>query len=125
EAVCHALDLARGSGGSVTLFHAFDVPAVSFTPAMIEQADEQVLASLHEWRLDFQRPGEADIAVAKGIGPAWRAIVDYAKAHDYEVILVGEHRRPRLPRLLVGSVAGDEARHRPRPAVHTLLPTTG
>ncbi|HKA87015.1 MAG TPA: universal stress protein [Haliangiales bacterium] len=117
EAVCHALDLARGSGGSVTLFHAFDVPAVSFTPAMIEQADEQVLASLHEWRLDFQRPGEADIAVAKGIGPAWRAIVDYAKAHDYDVIVMGTHGRTGLPRMLVGSVAENVTRHAPCPVM--------
>src|SRR5262249_57574992 len=65
EAVCHALDLARGSGGSVTLFHAFDVPAVSFTPAMIEQADEQVLASLHEGRPGFPRPGGGPIPPAQ------------------------------------------------------------
>ncbi len=117
DAVCLALDLAQDSGGSVTLFHAFDVPALSFSPGMVEQADKQVQASLQEWQLDFQRPGEAEISVAKGVGQPWRAIVDFAEAHSYDLIVMGTHGRTGIERVLVGSVAENVTRHAPCPVL--------
>jgi nucleotide-binding universal stress UspA family protein/CBS domain-containing protein len=117
EAVCLSLDLAQSSGASVTLFHAFDPEAVPFTPEMLERAGDQVLASLREWQLDYQRDGEAEIAIARGVGLAWRAIVDHAKANSFDLIVMGTHGRTGIARMLVGSVAESVTRHAPCPVM--------
>jgi nucleotide-binding universal stress UspA family protein len=43
--------------------------------------------------------------------PTWKAIVDFAVAHDASLIVLGSHGRSGIAGLLVGSVAGAVAAH--------------
>lgn len=95
-AVEAALELARRSDGSVTLFHVCELPAYS-SPGlgMYVPAPEM----------------NADIA------PPAAAIVRYASAHDFDLVVVGSHGRRGFRRLVLGSAAEAVVRTADRPVL--------
>jgi acetoin utilization protein AcuB len=117
EAVALAIDLARASGGSVTLFHAFEQPIGGLAEAVVvesetlAQIDKRVEAELHAWKAEHETRGGPPIASAKGIGQPANAIARHAADHGYDLIVIGTHGRTGVKRVLLGSVAENVARH--------------
>lgn len=107
-------EYARANGSKVTLIHiadpqAFIPPQAVLEPAMItdQRAHETTLVSLRDEHLDGL---EVEIAVVEDHAPA-RAICDYARDHDVDLIVVGSHGRGGMERWLIGSVAERVVRH--------------
>jgi nucleotide-binding universal stress UspA family protein len=57
------------------------------------------------------------IAVTRGGGPTWQAIVDAADEQDVSIIVMGSHGRTGAGLVLMGSVAATVARHTQRPVL--------
>jgi nucleotide-binding universal stress UspA family protein len=61
--------------------------------------------------------GFAAEALAASGAPIWRAIVDAAREHRAELVVMGSHARGALGRMVLGSVAASVARHAERPVL--------
>lgn len=60
---------------------------------------------------------EGAIQTSVEIGPPSRTIVDYAKAHDIDYVVMGCHGRAGVSRVLLGSVAESVVRRSPCPVL--------
>lgn len=117
-----ALDLARASGATVTLFHAFDLPSTPEEAAHVESValarlNQESERSLRELREDLDHADGPTISVAHGIGDAAGTIARHARDHGFDLIVAGTHGRTGLQRVLLGSVAEKVARHAPCPVL--------
>ncbi len=73
-----------------------------------DEAFEQAQASADELVADaerFARERDRDIEIATEVGRPASTIVEYAEAHDVDLVVVGSHGRTGLSRFLLGSVA--------------------
>jgi nucleotide-binding universal stress UspA family protein len=107
-------EYARANGSRVTLIHVADPQSFVPPQAVLEPATatdraqhESGLASIR----DAQLGGiEVELAIVEDHAPA-RAICDYARDHDADLIVVGSHGRGGMERWLIGSVAERVVRH--------------
>jgi nucleotide-binding universal stress UspA family protein len=60
---------------------------------------------------------DTTVVTESRVGKPAREIVDYAEAHDADVIVIGSHGRPLLSRVLLGSVAETVVRRAPTPVM--------
>lgn len=107
-------EYARANESKVTLIHIADprgfIPpqAVLEPPAATDRhSQEAALASLRDAHLGGI---EVELAVVEDHAPA-RAICDYARDHDVDLIVLGSHGRGGMERWLIGSVAERVVRH--------------
>ena len=107
-------EYARANGSKVTLIHIADPqgfipPQAVLEPAVASDrsAHEEQLASLRDTHLAGI---PVELAVIEDHAPA-RAICDYARDHDVDLIMVGSHGRGGMERWLIGSVAERVVRH--------------
>jgi universal stress protein A len=125
-ALAYAKELAGRVGASLHLLHVFDdfYTAATFTPEVYGS----VPASLRETglraaddRLNERLPEEERVyfkgttAIATGLTA--NAIVDYAKTHEIDLIVIGTHGRGGIAHLLLGSVAERVLRVAPCPVL--------
>lgn len=104
----HAIDLAREYDASLRV-----VSVIEMDVAFSESISEQMLADL-EKRSEkavetiatrARDRGVTDVETAVVRGTAHRAILEDAREHDVDLVVVGTHGRRGLDRLLLGSVA--------------------
>ena len=121
DALSAAAELSRTYHAQVHLLHVvptvipsayalepvgFDLGAYVRQSVDAARAELPVLAARH--RLD-----PALLTVAASSGPAAAQIVEYAKEHAIDVIVLGAHGHGFVDRLLIGSVADRVSRHAP------------
>jgi universal stress protein A len=123
EALRVAVDVVRESGGTLTLFHAWDVPVYSYGGAMIPPSVFSDIAAeaekgLAAWKRDAEKLGAANVATKLGNGTAWDQIVEIVKQDPrFDLVVMGTHGRTGLKHAFIGSVAEKVVRHAPCPVL--------
>jgi nucleotide-binding universal stress UspA family protein len=85
--------------------HMFDEGYALMTPEIRKQIEDSAREHLSELLIDSDSSGPpAMSAVLAGSSPA-RAIVEYAKDHAIDLIVIGTHGRGGVAHLMLGSVA--------------------
>lgn len=107
-------EYARANGSKVTLIHIADPQGFIPPQAVLEPANASDRTA-HRAQLESLRDAhladlEVEVAVIEDHAPA-RAICDYARDHDVDLIIVGSHGRGGMERWLIGSVAERVVRH--------------
>jgi nucleotide-binding universal stress UspA family protein len=132
-ALDYASGLARLSGAAVDVLHVWQIPAFEPPGPIVAEARqtlweaaqsnaEQALAGFCEAASKRQVAVRGSRAVA---GSPVMAIVDAAKAGDYDLIVLGTHGRTGLARALIGSVAERVVRHAHCPVLAVRSPAVG
>jgi nucleotide-binding universal stress UspA family protein len=108
----------RNEGGMITLLHVMEeVPsyATTYLPeGLAQQHKDEALAMLHD--LGKQIDGKVQAAVMHG--HSYSTILDYAKKHDVDCIVIASHK-PGFEDYFLGSTAARVVRHA-RCGVHIL-----
>jgi nucleotide-binding universal stress UspA family protein len=119
-----AVDLAASSGATITLFHAYSLPAlicadgVRFPAAELEPAaEEELRAALARLR---QRWPKSDSQLVCGV--PWQQILLAIEMHGADMVVMGTHGRRGLPRAILGSVAEKVADLSPVPVLTAAPP---
>ena len=106
-ALPRAVELAEGSGAALLLLraaHAPTLPGVDPTEAQVKVVEEA-----EEYLTDVAKrlaaSGLANVRTSVWYGPAAYAIVEGARLHKADLIVVTTHGRSGLRRLILGSVA--------------------
>jgi nucleotide-binding universal stress UspA family protein len=104
-----AVDLGGTLGAELVLVHAtLDAPAAA-------------ARALDDWKLQAEARGGRPVATAVVSGAAARAILDFARAQDCDLLVIGSHGRTGVISLLMGSVAEAVLRAAPCPVVPARL----
>jgi nucleotide-binding universal stress UspA family protein len=108
-----AADLARRTGASLVLLHAYPIPGYTFpdgsvvaSPKMMQELADQAEKHLDEWRREAERLlGAGRVSAEKVVGEPAAEIVSFARSAGAELVVVGTHGRTGLEHALMGSVA--------------------
>ena len=101
KATLHVLHVAQNV--YISTFGAENYAAIA--PDLQQQIEEGARLRLSELLIDSDQSGPNTIAaVITATSPAF-AIVDYAKDHEIDIIVMGTHGRGALAHLVMGSVA--------------------
>lgn len=113
ESELHLLHVVPDPAMLVPDSHAFAVePMLAQAEAMKEDSDKQ-LAAMPGGGWDNGRP----IVRETRVGAAFVEIIDYAKTHNVDLIVIGTHGRSGLMHVLLGSVAERIVRKSPCPVL--------
>jgi nucleotide-binding universal stress UspA family protein len=106
-----AADLARRTGASLTLLHAYPIPgytlpdgSVVASPTMMQELAGAADRHLASWRADAEAMGAPAVTAEKVIGEPAREIVGWAQANAADLLVLGTHGRSGLEHALLGSV---------------------
>lgn len=105
-ALDHAADLAAAHDADIHLLYVTESPAIAPTPTAgsvldeLERHGEEIVDEAAE-RLS----GGGRVHTAVASGSPHRAILDYAKSNDIDLVVMGTHGRTGLSHALLGSVA--------------------
>lgn len=125
EAVRHAIHLAKQDDA---LLHVVNVVDPDRTPSDVSSLSvDDELAELSEGLIDNVR----DMADDEGVevegeiltGAAYKKIIEYAKDHDVDLIVMGTHGRKGVSRVILGSVAEKVMRNSEIPVLTVHLHT--
>ncbi|HYD52207.1 MAG TPA: universal stress protein [Gemmatimonadaceae bacterium] len=107
-----AADLARRTGASLTLLHAYPVPGYTFpdgsvvaSPRMLQELADQSARHLGEWRKQAEALGAPLVNVETVVGEPAAEILTYARERKLDLLVLGTHGRTGLEHALMGSVA--------------------
>ncbi len=108
-----AADLARRTGGTLVLLHAYPIPGYTFpdgsvvaSPKMMQDLADQAEKHLEEWRAQAEKlVGAPRVTAQKAIGEPAAEIVSFARSAGVDLVVVGTHGRTGLEHALMGSVA--------------------
>lgn len=109
-ALTFGLQLARRFDAHVWLLHAYALPAFAFTEGVaipkdvVDALAKDAREGLERVRAQHQQAG-VEISVATLAGAPAPAILEWAKAHAVDLIVMGTHGRTGMRHLLAGSVA--------------------
>jgi nucleotide-binding universal stress UspA family protein len=111
-AIAAALSLAKHYDASLTLLHVFEPVALAmpegsgfYASAQIADAVREIDKTLGHKRDEVSaKAGKAVEALQRSGSPA-HEIVEFAKSHSFDLIVVGTHGRTGLAHMLIGSVA--------------------
>ena len=124
EAMRVAVDLARQTGASLALLHAWNFPAYLFAgeaPIPVNLAQDLAADAergLEQWRSDARALGAERLSVFLVEGIPWDRIVDMLQSEpSYDLCVMGTHGRTGLKHVLLGSVAEKVVRHAPCPVL--------
>jgi universal stress protein A len=118
-----AREIARSAGGTITLFHVVDEVAARVDVPYAQLDEIQLSIEENAWReldglaqsLGTKAP-RVTTAVRISTSPA-TAIVDYARAENIDIIVMGTHGRGPVVRLFLGAVADRVIRTAPCPVL--------
>ena len=91
-------------------------------PELQEQIEQDARRQLHQMLVDTDRSGPPSIPVVLTSSSPAMTIVDYAKAHEIDLIVMGTHGRGALAHLVMGSVAERVVRLAPCPVLAVRRP---
>lgn len=106
-----ALELARRTRASLTLLHVGQLPAYAYYGALYVSREEALRSIEQDARAGLLAARQrlsghgVEIDTQCTVGEAASEIVRFARAHGYDLIILGTHGRRGLRRLLLGSVA--------------------
>src|SRR5262245_36501796 len=113
-ACAQAVELARQCGATLTILHAFAEPTtvaeawgVIDPRSDIDTALKYVASDVHD----------VEIHRLLYVGSPAETIVEYAREHGFDVIVMGTHGRSGVSHLLMGSVAEQVIRQAPCPVM--------
>ena len=89
----------------------------SFAPDMQRDIEQAAQRKLHEALIDSDGSGPKTVPAVMTSGAPAFAIVDYARDHDIELIVMGTHGRGVVQQFLMGSVAERVVRLAPCPVL--------
>ncbi|MEZ4701567.1 MAG: universal stress protein [Rhodothermales bacterium] len=123
HALSHAAFLARVYGARLHVLHVVELPALSMPHIREDYFVEHKKKA--EAAIVNALSGEdlAGVAVERIVvpgpeaTPAGPAIVEYARQHDADLIVIGTHGRRGMRRLFMGSVAEEVVREAPCPVL--------
>lgn len=131
HAVDHAVDLAEQIGASVTLVHAYELPAYSLpdgvvvaTPAVAKSITDAGLKGLAE-SVERRKARSVALRPILRMGSVADELNAVADAEDADLIVVGTHGRRGFSRFLIGSVAERTVRTATRPVLVVHAPEVG
>jgi nucleotide-binding universal stress UspA family protein len=119
--------LARDTSTGLVLVHVVDVPSTTYAfgverlgfpdirEAWATEARRKLLATAGR----LHRRGLAAVEVDVRIGKSWVEIIESARAHGADLVVLGNSGRSRFDRLLLGSAAENVMRHSPVPVLVT------
>jgi nucleotide-binding universal stress UspA family protein len=117
-ATLHVLHVAQTV--YINTFGAENYTAV--LPDLQKQIEDDARRQLHQMLVDTDKSGPASIPVVLTSGSPAMTIVNYAKDHDIDVIVMGTHGRGALAHLVMGSVAERVVRLAPCPVLTVRHP---
>ena len=113
-ALAYGRELASRFGATLHVLHVAEDVFLStigagnylaIAPDVQQQIEDDARKRLHELVIDTDRSGPATVpAVVVASSPAM-AIIEFARAHDIEMIVMGTHGRGGFAHLVMGSVA--------------------
>lgn len=130
EAMRAAVQLARETSAQLVIAHSWFVPPSVFPtemlvpPEAIDQLRRDAEQGLAAAKREAEALGAHRVDTELLVGPAWGAIVDAAREHEIDLVVIGTHGRTGLSRVLLGSVAENVVRHAPC-SVLVARPTSG
>jgi nucleotide-binding universal stress UspA family protein len=123
RALVYALDLAKSTGGTVHVMHAFELPIIGFpdgtlvaTAEMAAKIVDSAQSSLSALVAKYESTSVPLTAALKQADPR-AAILAVAKELDAELVVMGTHGRRGLAHALIGSVAESVVRTSPIPVL--------
>jgi nucleotide-binding universal stress UspA family protein len=131
EALRYALELARRFDARIHLLHVvqdpitqpwaaegFSVPVFEVVEQWQKQAEERLRAAVPE-------ADRARVTVVSVVASPYAEILDYAGAHDVDLIVMGTHGRGGVSHMLLGSIAERVVRRAPCPVLTVRRPQHG
>jgi universal stress protein A len=123
-ALLYGRELASRLGATLHVLHVAPVMNniaaanyVAIPPDLQQDIEDDARRRLHRLVVDTDRSGPPSIPVLlTGSSPA-AAIMDYAKHHEIDMIVLGTHGREALAHLVLGSVAERVVRLAPCPVL--------
>ncbi len=91
-------------------------------PQIQQEIEDDARRQLHQALVDTDRSGPAAIPVVLRDSSPAMALVEYAKTHDIDMIVMGTHGRGPLAHLVMGSVAERVVRLAPCPVLTVRHP---
>jgi nucleotide-binding universal stress UspA family protein len=113
---------ARRFGASLHLLHVMENTFLRPVPVDPYQMKAAIMQRLTERLTDEDRTSRHATAVLETSDNAAKEIVEYAKGHNIDLIVMGTHGRNAVERLLVGSVAETVVRKAPCPVLTVRHP---
>ena len=113
-ALAYGRELASRFDATLHVLHVVQNPYVASLgiesaavvgPQLTQQLEDDARQRLEALTIDSDRSGPRTRAVVRTGGSPAQEIVDYAKAHDVELIVMGTHGRGALAHFVMGSVA--------------------
>jgi nucleotide-binding universal stress UspA family protein len=127
NALSFAIELASKLGASITVMHAYELPAYTYMDGIVVTADfmsslERAAQNALDNVVAAARRPALEVRGCLRRGPAWAEIDAYAKEAKADLIVIGTHARQGIAHALLGSVAEKVARTAPCPVliVHGL-----
>ena len=127
EATDYALGMARAFGAKVSLLHVIEDPIIAI-PALVGYAPDAAAleafsdTALENWVLPEDSRGVAIERHWEHGHPVAR-VLDFARRHNVDLIVMGTHGRSPVTHALIGSVAEKVVRKAPCPVL-TVRPKT-
>jgi nucleotide-binding universal stress UspA family protein len=91
-------------------------------PELQKEVEDDARRQLHQMLVDTDRGGPASISAVLTAGSPAAAILEYAKDHEIDLIVMGTHGRGALAHLVMGSVAEQVVRLAPCPVLTVRHP---
>jgi nucleotide-binding universal stress UspA family protein len=119
--------LARGTGAEIVLLHVLEVPTTTYAfgvetlglPDIRETWAVEARQALSRTASRLRRRGVATVETEVQLGRPWEKIVQSARAHAADLVVLGSSGRSSFERLLLGSTAENVVRHSPVPVLVT------
>jgi nucleotide-binding universal stress UspA family protein len=95
---------------------------VAIASGLQEEIEDDARRRLHALVIDSDRSGPPTVPIVLTAMQPAAAIIDYAKSHDIDAIVMGTHGRGAFAHLLMGSVAERVVRLAPCPVLTVRHP---
>jgi nucleotide-binding universal stress UspA family protein len=131
EALRYGLELARRFDARLHLLHVvqdpvaqpwaaegFSVPLFEVVEQWQKQAEERLRAAVPD-------ADKGRVTVAAVVATPYAEILDYASAHEVDLIVMGTHGRGGVSHMLLGSIAERVVRRAPCPVLTVRRPQHG
>jgi nucleotide-binding universal stress UspA family protein len=129
-ALLYGRELASRFGATLHVLHVAENLYLSFSagnhaipvPDLQRQIENDARRYLHELLIDSDGSGPPTVPAIRTSSSPAMAIVEYARDHDMDIIVMGTHGRGALAHLVMGSVAERVVRLAPCPVLTVRRP---